>query len=317
MTYSAQDPAVTDRRRAEADRRAFLPGGLRTLPAVIVFMMCAVDAAWTWQAGFIVVHWQKPVSEIAGIWIVFTAYLHFRPNPRLSEMLNYVVLWLLFSTAAAVSTYLAATLALPLQDTFYKAADQALRFDLAALTRTLFAHPLVFALLKVDYNSLVIQISATVLWLAHTHTNGRNAEFISCAITSLLITCFLSALLPALGPSTAENPSLHGTPDYVPEILALRSGLTVTRAIENLQGIVCFPSYHTVLAMLITRAHRGLASFWPVAIVNGLMLLAIPPVGNHYLTDLLGGAVVAVLTVLAVRRIATIGLRTGRTHRLV
>ena len=309
MTDYVCKPAVTD--TEAADVPASGPWGLMSISAVIVAVMCAVNAVWAWQAGFIVLHWLKPVSEIAGIWVVFTAYLHFRPNPRLSEMLNYVVLWLLFSTAAAVSTYLAATLALPLQDTFYAAVDHALRFNLAGFTRVLLAYPLVFAFLKVDYHSLVLQISATVLWLAHTRTKGRNAEFLCCAIISLLITCLLAALLPAVGSPMAENPSLRSTPDWVPEILALRSGLIVTRAMEDLQGIVCFPSYHTVLAMLITRAHRGLASFWPVAIVNGLMLLAILPVGNHYVADLLGGGGVAILSILVVRRIAATGERSG------
>ena len=266
--------------------------------------MVAVDAGWAWQAGFTITHWLKPVSEIAMIWIVATLYLRVRTSPRLTEMLNYVVLWLSFSTAAAVLTYLSATPALPLQDRFYSSVDQAMHFDLAGYTRLLCAHHIIIAVLQLDYSSLLIQISFTVLCLAHTRTEGRNAAFLACSMLSLFVTCIGSALLPALGPSLADNPSLQHTPDYVGEILAMRSGLPVTRAVEELQGIVCFPSYHTVLAVLIAWAHRNLPTFWPVACVNALMLLAVPTVGNHYLADVLGGAAVSVVSIAAVGRLA-------------
>ena len=60
-----------------------------------------------------------------------------------------------------------------------------------------------------------------------------------------------------------------------------------------MQGIVTFPSYHTVLAILFVYTHRGLRwTFPPVAVLNGLMLAAIPSVGGHYVVDMIGGALV-------------------------
>lgn len=62
-------------------------------------------------------------------------------------------------------------------------------------------------------------------------------------------------------------------------------------------GIVCFPSYHTVMAILFTFAVRGLTIFWMALPLNVIMLIAIPFAGNHYLADMIGGAIIAVLTI--------------------
>src|SRR5260370_34917421 len=56
-----------------------------------------------------------------------------------------------------------------------------------------------------------------------------------------------------------------------------------------LKGVIAFPSFHAALAMLFTYAHRRLPTFLPMAVFNGLMLLAIPSEGGHYLVDIIGG----------------------------
>jgi membrane-associated phospholipid phosphatase len=59
-----------------------------------------------------------------------------------------------------------------------------------------------------------------------------------------------------------------------------------------------------VLAVLIVWAHRGLPTFWPALVLNGLMLVSVPPAGNHYLTDMIGGATVVALAIAATSRVA-------------
>ena len=69
-----------------------------------------------------------------------------------------------------------------------------------------------------------------------------------------------------------------------------------------MQGIVTMPSYHTVMAVLLTYAFRrtGLIGYG-IATLNLVMLLSIPPIGGHYLVDVLAGGALA-LGAIAVQR---------------
>ncbi len=281
----------------------------------VVFSMVLIDCFWAMRIGFSVQHVLGLALKIGAVALAGGAYLRLRPNARLAEMLAYVMLWLVFSAAAAVMTYLAASLAYPLQDSFYRHADIWLHFDLRAVTLMLQSSSLVWRALNADYFSLLFQISVTVLWLAHTRTRGRNAAFLAGAIMSFLVCCIISGILPAIGPSQVENPSLTGPPSYVTDILAMRSGLPVSKTVEGLEGIICFPSYHSVLAVLIIWSHRRLATFWPMMVINLAMLVSVPSVGNHYLTDLLGGFAAVCASIV------TVGYchawRSGRTQQMV
>ena len=280
-------------------QRTGLPFRTSHVPLLVaaIALLTLVDAVWAHEVVFTVRGLGQNFLQIAGLSVVATAYLSLRPNTRLAEIATYVILWAWFSTAALVLTYVCATPDLPLRDAIFQRCDHALGFDSVGWTRFLMSSPTVLRLLSIDYGSLIPQVAVTVFWLAHTRTAGRNAQFLSAAILSLVITSLVSAVLPATGP--ANNPVFDALPPFARELLAMRTHQPITRSLAEMQGIIAFPSFHTVLALLIVWAHRGLASFWPVAVLNGLMLLSLPAMGNHYMSDMIAGAAVAVLSLAA------------------
>ena len=69
-----------------------------------------------------------------------------------------------------------------------------------------------------------------------------------------------------------------------------------------MEGIIEMPSYHMVLAVLLTYAFRVPGwSDWGIAGLNALMLLSIPPVGGHYLGDMIVGGAIVVLFMFGIR----------------
>jgi len=70
-----------------------------------------------------------------------------------------------------------------------------------------------------------------------------------------------------------------------------------------MKGVIAFPSFHAVLAVLFTYAHRHSATFAPMAALNAVMLVSIPSEGGHYLVDVFGGIAVAIVAILAVRAV--------------
>ena len=220
----------------------------------------------------------------------------------------YAALWVAFSCFGAIATYLAAAAARPLQDRAFAAFDIALHFDWVAWANTLPGWRLPRFVLLLSYNSLMPQLIGSIACFALAHVRGRNEELLLAAAIGLLLTTLCFGLWPALGPIILfgygalhpEEASRVGA--YIPDLLALRHGPPWHFELTRMQGIICLPSYHTVLALLLIHAHRGLRwSMPPVALLNALMLISIPSEGGHYLADMAAGAPVALAAIAAAR----------------
>jgi hypothetical protein len=59
-----------------------------------------------------------------------------------------------------------------------------------------------------------------------------------------------------------------------------------------MHGLVAFPSYHVGLSVIMMVAFRGVKRwFWPIVVLNTLVIMSTPIDGGHHLSDGLGGAV--------------------------
>lgn len=70
-----------------------------------------------------------------------------------------------------------------------------------------------------------------------------------------------------------------------------------------LDGIVSFPSFHTVLGVIAIYAVRD--TRWLLAFIvplNATMIVSTMPVGGHHLADVLAGAGLTLAAILVVRR---------------
>jgi membrane-associated phospholipid phosphatase len=84
---------------------------------------------------------------------------------------------------------------------------------------------------------------------------------------------------------------------------ALRNGSLSMIDLSALQGVVSFPSFHTVLGVITIYALRD--TRWlmvPVFLLNGTMIVSTLPVGGHHLLDVLAGAGLTFGAILLVRR---------------
>jgi hypothetical protein len=265
--------------------------------ALAVLAMLVVDLVGCAACHFTVTGLPAVAGELGLLTAACVVYFRFRRDRRLEEMAAYVLLWLVFSIAAVILTYLCASWSFPLRDDALLAFDRALHFDLHRFGMALQSRRWLYVILRVAYVSFLLQITASVIWFAHTAAPLRNARLLSACMVSLVLTSIVSGLVPAFDPIPSENPAVSTL--AVRDMMAMRAGGNVVRGLADLQGIIAFPSYHTVLAIVIAWAHRGLRTFRPAMLVNGVMLVSIPSVGNHYLTDMIGGLAVALVSIAA------------------
>jgi membrane-associated phospholipid phosphatase len=90
---------------------------------------------------------------------------------------------------------------------------------------------------------------------------------------------------------------------FGPAIHAIRDegARYITR--ELMVPFVSFPSYHAVAAVLLSWAAWPIKKLrWPILLLNLCMSFSALIIGAHYLVDLIGGAVIAVVSIALATR---------------
>jgi len=130
-------------------------------------------------------------------------------------------------------------------------------------------------------------------------------RFLTANALCLAMTAVIFPLFPAegtyvhFGITPAALPGSTGTEapwHFAHALRLLKSGY---RHIDDqvLSGLVSFPSYHTMAAVLFTWAVWKTPVRWPLAALNCAMVMATPVIGAHYFIDLIGGVGVAVVAI--------------------
>jgi membrane-associated phospholipid phosphatase len=219
---------------------------------------------------------------------------------------------LILAIGLVTFSYLTASLGLPLRDAELDAIDRAMGFDWLAFLALANASPAIAAILRMAYYSAGAQLLALYLFLSFARRRERLAEFLAVLAISSLLTGLVVTFVPAddgygvYAPTPEMFGSFGGTAGMRRhEILMSLRGPAPVLEFGQTQGIVVFPSFHTTLAIITTYAVRGLRYvFVPVCILNAVVIVATLPEGGHHLVDLIGGALVAALTIAVVRRVA-------------
>jgi membrane-associated phospholipid phosphatase len=103
---------------------------------------------------------------------------------------------------------------------------------------------------------------------------------------------------PALG--TCGDGQLPVRTYYAPtieHIEAMRSGATTSISWRGAQGLIEFPSFHTIWAVLLAAAFARTRFFWPMAILNALVVASTIPAGMHYFVDVWAGLAISAVVI--------------------
>jgi hypothetical protein len=246
-----------------------------------ILVLILVDWSWNLHVGLEFTGWAGVWGGLAFLVAGSVFYTVTGRNRRLADACHFTGLWVIFSLAGVILTYLAASLSMPLRDLQLSRMDAALGFHWLTYHTFVFAHPVFHVALWIAYASLLPQVIGSTLYFAMTDRPDRNRELLGSAILSAVITTSVFALAPALGPDPAQA-------QYYPVLAALRAGVKQF-SLDHVQGLIQMPSYHAALALVLVYVHRPPArSFFPVLVLNILMLLSTPE-GHHYLVDIIAG----------------------------
>lgn len=232
------------------------------------------------------------------------AYRRSGRSERIASTAITCGLLIVFSSALSALNYLLLPNWRPGIDPWLTKIDSLLGYhwpDALALSAR---YPTINDLMWVSYSSTSFQIALVAVALGLT---GRLATLhvmmLALAISSVMAVVFW-ALFPSLGPST-----LHALPAellavvkpvvdpaYGAEIAALMRHGTNTLSPDEFRGLIAFPSFHTIMAVLATYYARNIR--WllpPLLMLNLLIFPAVLVHGGHHLVDIPAGLAVFAL----------------------
>ncbi len=213
----------------------------------------------------------------------------------------------------AIFEYLATSAGLPLLDSWLAALDKFLGFDWPWLVALANSNRAVSAVLVFAYRTTGPVVVATVVILALFNDRIRLTELLALLTMSSLLGGILMAFVPAAGayayyapaPEVFSNFTAVGGLLHLKTFNSLRHDEAQVLDLTKTIGLVTFPSFHTVLAIITTYALRKLRLlFWSVAILNTLVIVSTLPEGGHHFADVIAGLLVATLSIAVVRAVS-------------
>jgi membrane-associated phospholipid phosphatase len=230
-------------------------------------------------------------------------YCRYRNSGRLKEMAAVAIWAILLTNFLSILIQTAGRTSAPLLDSELARLDSSLHFSTVAVVSWLHGFPKLRIGLLLSYNLLVLFIVAALFvpTLQSRHEYAR--RFILAVVISGIATAAIFAVCPAVGPWTVYPFKPAGdqiaTQAY---LLLLKSGQPAAMNFKDC-GVVSFPSFHVVLALLCPRALWYSRWRWLAALIALAICISTVTTGWHYVTDVIGGIAVAAMSQAAAARV--------------
>jgi membrane-associated phospholipid phosphatase len=267
-------------------------------------LLIAVGAVdWAWLAA-------TPLSlDAAGWWtiaaliaIACSAHLVMARNPTSPRIyvfvsgLSFVVLaW----PALRLFNHLTMSTALPLADARLAAWDAAIGFDWLGYILWLDRNPLLLQIMEATYTGLTFYSLITFMILLLAFGPAQARDFVLIFFVTGVVVSVIGLFFPAEGAMVFYAPDpprfqiiTSATGTYPLETLGqMRTNPTHVMSLNNLPGLVAFPSFHTAMGVIGIYCCRAKRPFFVLSIaVNVTMIASTPLLGSHYVVDLFAGA---------------------------
>lgn len=235
-------------------------------------------------------------------------------SERISMTLMATGLLLLFTIMLSVFGYLLLPLWREPIDPFLVQIDAWFGYSWPDIVQFAGRHPLFNELTRYAYLSSIPQMALLFIILGFGGNQKELHVFILSITASGLATLGFWTLFPAFGTSVLYD--ISGTIEqaarplvgssYGAELLRLGAEGPKFISPKDMEGLVAFPSYHTIMAVLAMYSARTTRWWFPILVVINLFVL--PGVlihGGHHLIDVFGGLLTASCTIYVARHVVT------------
>ena len=269
--------------------------GLNPLARWMIVLQAAILAlsAWLDYRLGISLAWATAVPSLIGLAMVFALWLSFvaRPGPTSERMTAETVLVLglilVLTNIGAAAQYPAIAFGRPLIDAWLARADAGLGLNAARLTAFTRAHATYARALFVAYSTFLPQFILPIVLQGLVFRNRERLwEFAFHFHVCLAVTLAALALFPANVPAPHYGyVAIFDQTRFASQFAGLRDGTFRTIRLDQVEGLICMPSFHVAGALMVTWAFRGSWIVWPLAALNAVLILATLMSGVHWAVD--------------------------------
>ncbi|HLB56107.1 MAG TPA: phosphatase PAP2 family protein [Coxiellaceae bacterium] len=171
--------------------------------------------------------------------------------------------------------------------------DRDMGFSTAALMAWTHNHPDLHHFFRTIYFSLGIELILVPILLTVFCARKSLSVFYIAEMSTMIIGSTIYFFFPTMAPSgIIHSPYFsHMQDDTSIRFYQLHHFLTPT---SYDGGLIAFPSFHVIWAILLTYACRAKKIFlYPMAIYNFILIITTVFLGWHYLTDVIAGIILA------------------------
>jgi membrane-associated phospholipid phosphatase len=229
-------------------------------------------------------------------------YQVLRPAPNFVLVLKSLTVLVAFSTIYTILMYALATGGRPLADPMLAGADTALGLSPPSVVHWVNERPAVALVMWLAYISLIPQTILAIVCLGLSNNRYHLDKFLARFMLASLITAVCFYFWPAKG--TYAPPFNLPAPSYClpwgEHLDALRSGARTLVTWRDAEGLITFPSFHTIWAVLLIAAFYGSRRlFWPLAALNVVVVISTVTTGMHYFADVIAGVLISAVVIWA------------------
>jgi membrane-associated phospholipid phosphatase len=202
----------------------------------------------------------------------------------------------------AYPIYLAARSRVPLRDVTLAHFDHEIGLEVTAVLNLVAHHPGVRTFFSVTYDLLFPMMVLGVMLPAITYRWTAVKELIIATTVATVVGAIMFAWCPAVGPWVVYHYAPSAQQQTCAALfLSLRTNSVHILAADD-TGIVCFPSFHVLLAILSCIGFCSIRPLRiPAIVLAACVVVSTLTTGWHYVTDVMGGLSLAAFSILAAK----------------
>jgi hypothetical protein len=241
----------------------------------------------------------------------FNAIATSRRDPQIVFVLGCIAQIVLITLLMAPFTYVAAAANFPMADATLLAVDRFLGLNWLGYVTFVNERPLLATWLDFGYMMIKWPLFIIPVVLAAAGKFRRLQEYVLAFLIALIATTIVSTMVPAIGVyqelglsvTDFQNLNPNAYLGQLRDLPLVRNGSL--RVLNDLSGIVTFPSFHAASAVLYGWGLWSSHLFRPIAVIANLAMIAATPInGGHYFIDVIAGIAVAIIAIGVAQRIS-------------
>jgi len=237
--------------------------------------------------------------RFAGPVIPFAIFFRSRKASSFTATTLGLMFLLLYLPCFSILMYASTPISAPFIDGWLVSADSMLGVSLNDVVLWAHQHSTIAYCLKIVYGTVFMQTILLLFLLGFLREDKAINRFVLQFLMSLSIVAAIFMIAPAEGPFVAYGyePSITQA-EYLQQLHNFRSGAVTEISLTTASGLVTFPSFHTTWAILLAAAFwQRKKLFIPMLLLNIAVVLATLTTGWHYLTDVIGGGLLAAIVI--------------------